>query len=83
MKIKFLFSFIVWKCLIKSEVEVAILVFQSARKHKVENVEILLPVKICWNLFNSITGEDENVSQSEARVANLVFWSARTRMGLS
>ena len=34
--------------------------------HLVEDVEILLPVKFCWNLFIGFRGEVENVSANQS-----------------
>ena len=60
------------------------LFFPSTQKHNlVEDIEILLPVKVRWIPFCGFGGEFENVSsQSEARAAILFFQSARKTQNL-
>ena len=55
------------KCLGQSEARAAILFFRSAQKNTnlVEDVEILLPIKIRWNPFSSFYREVENVSANQ------------------
>ena len=55
------------KCLSQSEARAAILFFPIGLKNTnlVENVEILLPVKLRWILFSGFRGEVENVSANQ------------------
>ena len=55
------------KCLSQSESPAAILFFLIGPKNTnlVEDIEILLPVKFCWILFNGFRGEVENVSANQ------------------
>ena len=55
------------KCLSQSEDRVTILFFRSTRKNTnlVEDVEILLPVKLRWNPFCGFRGEVKNVSANQ------------------
>ena len=63
------------KCLSQSDAGAAILVFRFARKNTnlVEDVEILLHLKFCWNPFSGFRGEVENVSANQRPGGHLVF----------